>query len=675
MRTGDSPITGTGVTVSSNASAINIGPVVWRPTTSLIESSRLTTLIRAQRNRSYQELHKRSVEDPAWFWDVAVKDLGVDFYQPYQQVLDTSAGPPWTKWWVGGEMNIVHSCLDRYAGTPTDRKTGLIWEGESGEVRCRTYEELRLDVNDLAAGMRALGVAVGDRVGVFMPMIPEVAVAVLACAKIGAVLVPIFSGYGSEALAARLEDCQAKLLICADGFARRGSIVDMKSVADGAMSRCSTLESVIVVSHAGLPLSLRPEREHHWADVLASGKELPIPTERLAPEAILMIIYTSGTTGPAKGAVHTHGGFPVKGVSDMVYGFDVGPTDTVFWFTDIGWMMGAWLIYGCLITGATMVMYEGTPDTPTSDRLWKLIEDHRITVFGLSPTLVRALMTAKSKGPSAFDLSTLRVVGGTGELWDDLSWNWCFDTVCRGEIPLLNYAGGTELSGGILCGNVLTPLRAKSFSGPMLGMAADVVDENGRSVRNAVGELVVRSATPGMSRGFWQDAARYLDSYWARFPDIWVHGDWGYVDDSDGLWYLLGRSDDTIKVAGKRVGPGEVENLLNTHPNVVVSAAIGVPDQVKGEKLVCFIVPNPEATIDAPGLELELADMVAASLGRPLRPARVVRVAELPRTRNAKIVRKAIRLAYAGADVLDMSAIENPLSLDEIRRLGLADRV
>ena len=655
------------MTTANSGAAIEIEPVVWTPTSDVIERSRLMRLMRPLGISTYDELLSRSVADPGWFWDAAVKDLGVEFYRPYEQVVDSSDGLAWTKWWRGGELNVVHSCLDRYAGTPTDAKTGLIWEGENGEVRTRTYEELRTEVDDLAGGMRRLGVEVGDRVGVFMPMIPEVAVAVLACAKVGAVLVPVFSGYGVEALAARLRDCEAKLLICADGFSRRGSIVDMKTVADGAAAESGTVTDIVMVPHAGLTPDMRVGRDHLWSDVLADGRVNPVPTERLDPEATLMIIYTSGTTGPAKGAVHTHGGFPIKGLSDMAYGFDVGDQDTVFWFTDIGWMMGAWLIYGTLITGATMVMYEGTPDTPTPDRLWELIQRHRVSVFGLSPTLVRSLMTANAQGPTAFDLSSLRVVGATGELWDSQSWHWCFDHVCGGRLPLLNYAGGTELSGGILCGNVLTPLRPKSFSAPMVGMAADVVDDAGKSVRDRVGELVVRSATPGMTRGFWRAPERYIESYWSRYPDTWVHGDWGYVDSTDGLWYLLGRSDDTIKIAGKRVGPGEVETLLNEHPDVQLSSAVGVPDSVKGEKLVCFVVRKPGSTLAPEQLIVELTDAVGSALGKPLRPSRIVLLDELPRTRNGKIVRKAIRLAYSGAAELDTAAIENPGSLDQIR--------
>ncbi|MEI7780147.1 MAG: AMP-binding protein, partial [Actinomycetes bacterium] len=442
---------------------------------------------------------------------------------------------------------------------------------------------------------------------------------------------------------------------------------------DQAMAAAPTVKHLVVVPHAGNATTTN-SHDIAWADVLSMGQANPVATARLDPEAPLLLIYTSGTTGSAKGTVHTHGGFPIKGLADMVHGFDVQYDDTVFWFTDIGWMMGAWLIYGTLTVGATMVMYEGSPDTPTADRMWQLIEKHQVTVFGLSPTMVRSLMTADTVGPTGYDLSSLRVVGATGELWDTQSWRWCFENVCGGKIPLLNYCGGTELAGGILCGNVLTPLRPRSFASPLPGMYADVVDESGKNVRGQVGELVLRGPNPGMTRGFWRDEDRYLDTYWSRFPNVWLHGDWAYVDPQDGLWYVLGRSDDTIKVAGKRVGPGEVETLLNSHPGVMYSAVVGAPDAVKGERLVCFIVARDPGQPTA-ALESELSDIIAASLGKPLRPSAIETVTELPRTRNSKIVRRAIRMAYLGQPIADTSAIENPESLEAITAAGIAAKV
>jgi acetyl-CoA synthetase len=387
-------------------------------------------------------------------------------------------------------------------------------------------------------------------------------------------------------------------------------------------------------------------------------------TEALDPEAPLLLIYTSGTTGRPKGAVHVHAGFPLKTAQDMAHGFDVGQDDVIFWVTDIGWMMGPWLIFGSLLHGATMLLYEGTPDTPAADRLWRMVTDHRVTVMGVSPTLIRGLMGAGSELPRRHDLSSLRILGGTGEPWNPEPFMWSFREVGGGKIPVINYTGGTEISGGILCGNVLSHLRPCSFAGPLPGMAADVLDEQGRSVRGQVGELAIRQPWPGMTRGFWGGPERYLEAYWSRFPDLWVHGDWAYVAE-DGLWYVLGRSDDTIKVAGKRLGPAEVESVLVEHSAVAEAAAVGVPDELKGESVVCFVVLRA-GEVGSAALSEELKERVAAALGKPLRPLAVKFVAELPKTRNAKILRRVVKAVYLGQDPGDLSSLENPAALDAI---------
>jgi acetyl-CoA synthetase len=497
-----------------------------------------------------------------------------------------------------------------------------------------------------------------------MPMCPEVAISVLATAKVGAVIIPLFSGYGPEAIASRLRDGEAKLLICADGFYRRGQVVPMKETADKALVSCPTVTRVIVHRRVVREIPWNHGRDYVW-EVVVEDEPEHAPTHELDPEDPLMIIYTSGTTGKPKGTLHVHGGFPVKTAQDMAHGFDVGADDTIFWYTDIGWMMGPWLILGSLALGATMVLYEGTPDHPAPDRLWRMVADHKVTVLGVSPTLVRSLMTHGDELPARHDLSSLRILGGTGEPWNPEPFNWFFKRIGGGRIPIINYTGGTEISGGILCGNVITHLRPTSFAGPLPGMAADVVDAEGNSVRGEVGELVIRNPWPGMTRGFWGDRERYLETYWSRFPGVWVHGDWAYVDPEDGLWYVLGRSDDTIKVAGKRLGPAEVESVLVGHPAVAEAAAIGVPDELKGEALVCFVILRPER-VASDQLALELQDLVAAALGKPLRPKAVHFVTDLPRTRNAKILRRVVRSVYTGKDPGDLSSLENPSALAAI---------
>jgi acetyl-CoA synthetase len=588
----------------------------------------------------------------------------VAFYRHYDKVVDLSKGKPWATWWIGARMNIVQSCLDRHRDGEFHDKTAVIFEGEPGEVRKLTYGELDVEVCRLAGALRRLGVRPGDRVGIFMPMTPEVAISVLATVKIGAVIVPLFSGYGAEAIASRLRDGEAKVVICADGFYRRGQVVPMKETLDRALVTCPSVTKVIVHRRVMREIPWNHARDLVW-DVLLEDEPKHARTQELDPEDPLMIIYTSGTTGKPKGTLHVHGGFPVKGAQDMAHGFDIGSEDTVFWYSDIGWMMGPWLIFGTLILGGTMVLYEGTPDHPAADRLWRMVQDHKVTVLGVSPTLVRSLMTHGDEVPAHYDLTSLRILGGTGEPWNPEPFHWFFKHIGGGRIPIINYTGGTEIAGGILCGNVITHLRPTSFAGPLPGIAADVVDAEGHSVRGEVGELVIRNPWPGMTRGFWGDRDRYIDTYWSRFEGIWVHGDWAYVDPEDGLWYVLGRSDDTIKIAGKRLGPAEVESILVGHPKVAEAAAIGVPDEMKGEALVCFVIlrPNQKAT---PELSRELQDLVADALGKPLRPKAIHFVGDLPRTRNAKILRRVVRSVYTGKDPGDLSSLENPSALAAI---------
>ncbi len=641
-----------------------IGDVIWEPSPEVIERSRLKRFMDRHGIESFAALLKRADEDIEWFWDAAIKDIDVAFYRDYDRVVDLSEGNAWAKWWVGARMNIVHSCLDRHRDDEVHDKPALIWEGEPGETRTLTYGELDKQVCRLASALRRLGIRPGDRVGIFMPMCPEVAVSVLAVAKIGAVMIPLFSGYGAEAIATRLRDGEARLLICADGFYRRGQVVPMKETVDKALVGCPSVTKVIVHRRVVREIPWVHGRDQVW-EVLLEDESDRAHTQELDPEDPLMVIYTSGTTGKPKGTLHVHGGFPVKAAQDMAHGFDVGPDDVVFWFTDLGWMMGPWLIFGTLLLGATMVLYEGTPDHPAANRLWSMVERHHVTVLGVSPTLVRSLMGHGSEVPAHHDLSSLRILGGTGEPWNPEPFHWFFKHVGGSRIPIINYTGGTEISGGILCGNVITHLRPCSFAGPLPGMAADVLDADGSSVRGEVGELVIRNPWPGMTRGFWGDRERYIDTYWSRFEGVWVHGDWAYVDPDDGLWYVLGRSDDTIKVAGKRLGPAEVESVLVGHAAVAESAAIGVPDEMKGEALVCFVIlrPGREAN-DA--LAAELQDLVATALGKPLRPKAVHFVVDLPRTRNAKILRRVVRSVYTGKDPGDLSSLENPSALAAI---------
>ena len=647
------------------------GEIAWRPTPEYRDRSRLAAFIASHHLSGLDDLLRRSVEEPRWFWRAVLDDLGIEFYEPYHEVLDLSRGVAWPRWCVGGRLNIVHNCLDKWHGTPVSRKAAVRWEGEDGATRVLTYAELTRKVNRCANALRELGVQTGDRVALFMPMCPELVVAFFAAIKIGAVVLPLFSGYGADAVASRLRDAGATLLVTADGVRRRGQIVRMKAVADEAVSAAPSVRHVLVVPRLGLDVPLTPGRDRRWPE-LVDGQPDACETVHTGAEDPLMIIYTSGTTGRPKGAVHTHCGFPIKAAQDLAHCLDVHATDTMFWVTDMGWMMGPWEVFGMTLLAGTMVIYDGALDYPGPDRLWALAARHGVSVLGVSPTLIRALMRHGEAPVRTHDLSSLRILGSTGEPWNPESWRWLFDTVGRGRVPIINYSGGTEVSGGLVSGNVLTPMKPCSFAGPPPGIAADVVDDQGRPVRNQVGELVVRAPWIGMTRGFWRDPERYEQTYWSRFPNVWVHGDWAAIDE-DGLWYIVGRSDDTIKIAGKRLGPAEVESVLVEHPAVIEAAAIGVPDATKGQALVCFCVLRPEQTV-RPGLAEELMAMVAGRLGKPLRPAAIEFVRDLPKTRNAKVMRRVIRSAYLHEDPGDLSSLENPQALDEIMKASRLPR-
>jgi acetyl-CoA synthetase len=638
--------------------------VVWTPDPDVVADSNLRRFMDRHDVADLDALRTRSTEDLHWFWNAVLDDLDIEFYEDYDTVLDLSDGIERPTWCRGGTMNIVHNLLDKWQGTPVEDRVALRWEGEEGRTQTLTYGELDRRVGRCANALRDLGLGKGDRIGLYMPMTPEIVVAFLAIVKIGGVLLPLFSGYGVGALVTRLQGADAKALVTADGFARRGRPIQMKETADKALQQCPTVEHVLVHRHLERDdVPMTEGRDHFWRETLA-GQDSEAHTERTAAEHVVMIIYTSGTTGPPKGTVHTHCGFPVKGAQDMYHPMDLNPEDTMYWMSDMGWMMGPWLVFGTLTIGATMVLYDGAPDHPDPGRLWRMVDDHEVTHLGVSPTLIRALRTHGDAPVKDSDRSSLRAIGSTGSPWDPDAWTWCFETVLNGEKPILNYSGGTEISGGILCGNFLEPLKPAAFSGPVPGMDAEVVDENGSPVRGEVGELVLRSPWIGMTRGFWGDDDRYLDTYWRRFEDTWVHGDFAAVDD-DGLWYILGRSDDTINVAGKRLGPAEIEALLNAHEAVAESAAVGVPDDVKGSAVVAFVVLKSDYD-ESEALRSTLVEGVSDELGKPLKPREVLFCDALPKTRNAKVMRRVIRAAYLEEDLGDTSSLEDPSTVEAI---------
>jgi acetyl-CoA synthetase len=440
----------------------------------------------------------------------------------------------------------------------------------------------------------------------------------------------------------------------------------MKETADDAVAQCPSVERVLVYRRLGRAIPWMAGRDHWWHEAVAgqSDRAEALPVEADRP---CLIIYTSGTTGRPKGAVLTHGGFLIKTAHDFGYCMDVGQDDRLFWLTDLGWLMGPMAFTAALFHGATAVVFEGVPDYPGPDRLWGLVERHRISVMGLSPTAVRALMPHGPEHVHAHDLSSLRILGSTGEPWNPEPYRWLFENAGKARIPIINYTGGTEISGGILGCFPIAPIKACSFAGPIPGMAAECFGDDGRPVRGQVGELVITRPWPGMTAGFWRDAERYEETYWSRWPDVWVHGDWAYVD-PDGFWYIQGRSDDTLKIAGKRLGPAEVESVLVGHPDVAEAGVIGVPHEIKGEAVVCFVVLRPGRPASE-RLRAELADRVAQQMGKALKPETVLFTRDLPKTRSAKIMRRVIRATYLGKPAGDVSSLENP---DAVKAIGEA---
>ncbi|MGD9589987.1 MAG: AMP-binding protein [Pyrinomonadaceae bacterium] len=806
-------------------------PIAWTPTPDVIERAQLTKFMRQVGVSTWDELYEFSIRDVERFTQEVLKFLDIKFDPPYERLLDTSNGVEFPTWFstkrredaksgppavAGGStqptseqevtlpvgsvssagLNITTMCLDRWLGDGWNNEPAVIWEGEDGSTHALSYSFLADNVAILVGTLRGLGIGKGDAVGIHLPMIPETVLALLAINRVGAIAVPVFSGYGVEAIASRMQAVKAKALLTCEGFYRRGKFVDMMAVAADAVRRTNSISKVLVTKTAISekehfdqikdtkgPLRFVEFQErleklftdvtvrqfgisHNMIDLLGADE---IGPEGTSAEDPLIILYTSGTTGKPKGIAHTHASFPIKAAQDMAFGTDVGRGTRICWYTDIGWMMGPWLIYGALINGATICIYDGAPDYPTPDRMWEFCAKHKVEVLGISPTLIRSLAaseenslpyeggvadsaySAESDGvvlsskemskradkelenhPPAeavpflrkegsyrapferHDLSSLRVFASTGEPWNPAPWWWLFEKVGSTNLPIINYSGGTEIAGGILMGNPLLPIKPCSFPAPCPGMDVDILNEDGEPVKPAeVGELVIKQPWIGMARGFWQEKERYLDTYWRRFKDIWVHGDWA-MRDKDAHWFILGRSDDTLKVAGKRVGPAEVESLLVAHPLVTEAAVIGVPDDVKGTAMVAFVMTSdkgPVTSDEGPkgsslstqkpsqqepttsdvatgdlgntgdgspssspithhsSLETELKALVSRDMGKPLAPSKIHFVSALPKTRNAKVMRRVIRSAYLGEDPGDLSALENPQSVDEIAAL------
>ncbi|MDP6705586.1 MAG: AMP-binding protein [Alphaproteobacteria bacterium] len=641
---------------------------VWEPNEAIVRESTLKRFMDAHGIASYDELIARADDDPEWYWNALIEDLGIPFTKPYDKVFDTSDGMPWIKWCVGGEMNAAASCLGRHRGTAMAARLAVSWESEEGEVKQWTYAELDAETCRLAEGLKSLGLGPGDAIGIYLPMSREVLAAFFAVLHIGAIAVPLFSGFGAEAIQARLNDSEAKAVITADGSRRRGNVVEMKAIMDQAAVQVPTLAHVVVLDYLGAEVAMTEGRDVAWSDLTrdkpAESEATPMPADDPA-----VLIYTSGTSGMPKGTIVTQCGLAVKPACDFHYNVDMKPDDRLIWLTDFGWAVGPIIAAASATVGSALVLAEGGPDYPDPGRMWRLAQDHEATVLGTAPTAIRALMRHGAELVAQYDLSKLRLIASTGEPWTDEAWWWTFEHVAKRQLPILNWCGGTEIGGGILCSNVLTPMKPCAFSGPIPGMAADIVDEEGRSLPpGEVGELVLRHPSIGLSRGLWKDPDRYIETYWEMFGDLWRQGDWASRDE-DGLWYVHGRSDDTIKVSGKRTGPAEIEGLLMASGKVSEAAVIGLPDEIKGQSVACVCVPAPGIAGDE-ALVAELMAAVVEGMGRSFRPARIIFTDDLPKTRSMKIMRRVIRAVVVGEAPGDLSSMVNPESLESLKAVA-----
>ena len=613
---------------------------------------------------SLGELYRRSVDDPAWFWSSMEQDLGIVWDARYTSVMDASGGPARTRWFVDGRTNIYGSSVEKFAKIQP-AKTAYFFVSEDGQSASTTYSELDAKACRLAGALQRLGIRKGDVVAVYMPMIEEAVVAILAAAKIGAIQTVIFSGYGAEALRVRLQDCKARILFASDGFRRKGRPVSQKGAVDHILHD-TRVEKAVIVRYGRVDSYEKSEKVAFYDDLVA-GADSGCKTEMMDSEDPLFILYTSGTTGMPKGTVHVHGGFSVFAGYQSAYLVDTTRDDVLFWPADIGWITGlVWNIYGLLLAGSSAVIYDGALDYPDYDTPWKILSEYGATIFGISPTAVRLFRRNNAAPPKSISLEKIKNIPITGEPLDEQSWRWLFEKVGAKKIPIMNLSGGTEIGGAMLSVLPGMSLKPSTVGMPIPGMHLDAFDDDGNRVRGRDGYLVVKSPWPAMSRGLLNNDEMFLDAYWSRFENVWFHGDYVMVDD-DNLWYMRGRTDDVIKVSGHRLGTAEIEHAVMSHESVTDAATVSIPDAVTGEAVAVFFAA------ERPGLKDEIASHISAKMGKIAKPKLLIQMSDMPRTRTGKIMRRLLRSRLLGLELGDLSSLENPSILDEVPQIRQDD--
>jgi acetyl-CoA synthetase len=634
------------------------------PTEKQIQESNVYKFMKKHNLSSLDELSLKAKDDLEWFWKSVDEDLGIVWDSPYEKILDVSKGIAWSTWFVNGKTNIYKSSVEKFAKKTPD-KIAYYFESEDGETSQITYSELDSKVSKLANGLKSLGVRKGDVIAIYLPMIEEVILSILAAAKIGAIQTIIFSGYSSDSLHVRLKDCNAKILIISDGFHRKGKIVSQKQSIEIAL-KDTLVEKTIVIPYKGGDKYVESEKIVFY-DKLVSSQDTICKTEILDSEDPLFILYTSGTTGKPKGVVHTHGGFSVFAGHQSAYLVDTQAQDTLFWPADVGWITGlVWNVYGLLMMGANAVIYDGALDFPTSNRIWKMLSDYNVTIFGISPTAVRLFKKNNVEPLKLFSLDKIKNIPTTGEPLDEDSWWWLYEKVGNKKIPIMNLSGGTEIGGAMLSVFPGMKLKPSTVGMPVPGMNLDVVDDDLNSVREENGYLVIKSPWPAMTRGLLNDDKRYLETYWNKFENIWFHGDYVFVD-KDNLWYMRGRTDDVINVSGHRMSTAEIEHTVISHNKISDAASIAIPDDVTGEAIVVFFEADKQYENILPS---EISNYISDKIGKVARPKFIFQLSDLPKTRTGKIMRRLLKSKLLGHELGDLSSLENAHILDEIEKLG-----